>query len=96
MGSPSFRLLPFSHVSDIVTRHAERQNVDSAYDKIVRYAIKRKNGLVHSARTTGQGDDHAEERVLRVAVDDFHVQAVQALAQDLHDSRGDVAHFGVL
>jgi len=43
-----------------------------------------------------QGNDHAEERVLRVAASNIHVQVVQALAQHLHDPRRDITYLGVL
>lgn len=37
------------------------------------------------ARTTCERGDQTQNRVVRVALGDGHVQIVQALAQDLHD-----------
>lgn len=48
------------------------------------------------AGTPGKRGDQTKDGVVRVALDDDHVQAVEALAQNGHDAGGDLAKIGIL
>lgn len=47
-------------------------------------------------RTAGERGDQAKNVVVRVVLNNCHVQAVEALAQNTHDAGGDFSKIGIL
>lgn len=89
-----------SYARDVVTRHAERQRCwRPSYDRrtwktagnkdVIRNKKRDSDDIcletVQFAGTARQRSDQAENRILRVALGDCHVQVVQALSENIHD-----------
>lgn len=52
--------------------------------------------IMQLARTTRERRNHSENRVVRVALGNSHVQVVETLAQDIHDPGRDFAEVVIL